>query len=275
MTGNRIFSMRIVLLLIISTLSISAQPRNDDNPTSRNRFQLGEHLDFKLSYGWFTVGKASLAIDDHFHDYESNSCYKIEIKGETSGLLGAFTHVDDRWGAYIRNNNLLPIFAYRNIEEGKYVREERTYFDHDNGIVEVLRYDPRKKERKPKRVYNIHNQVNDLMSSYLNLRNEDFSKYDIGDTITIDTFYEDELYNFKMVYDGIHKLDSRVGELQAHKILFLVPPSEVFPDENGIVAYISADSNQLPLRVEAEMFFGRGYCDLVGYRNIKYGPDFQ
>ncbi len=266
--------MRIIFLLLFSSFSLVAQTKADD-PTYSYHFELGEQLEFKLSYGWFTVGKASLVIDDQFNEFRGEDCYQVTIKGETAGLLGAFTHVDDVWGGYVRKHNLLPIHAYRNIEEGKYVREERTYFDHDQGKVEVLRYDPRKTERKPKRQYDIPDHANDLMSSYLSLRNKDFSQYQNGDTISIDTFYEDEFYHFKMVYRGIHQLDSKVGKLSAHKISFLVPPSEIFPNEEGIVAYISADSNQLPLRIEAEMFFGTGYCELTAYRNIKYGPDFQ
>lgn len=275
MSGIRLNQMRIFFLLLFISFGLIAQTNSGDDPVTSYHFMLGEQLEFKLSYGWFTVGKASLNIQDQFSDYEGEQCYNVVIKGSTAGLLGAFTHVDDVWGAYVRKSNLLPIHAYRNIEEGKYVREERTFFRHEEGKVEVLRYDPRKTERKPKRVYDIPNHANDLMSSYLSLRNRDFTLYNDGDTITIDTFYEDEFYHFKIVYRGIEELDSKVGKLAAHKISFLVPPSEIFPNEEGIVAYISADSNQLPLRIEAEMFFGTGYCELTSYRNIKYGPDFQ
>lgn len=264
------------LLLLISTLySASAQPVSEEDPTASYNFKAGEHLEFKLSYGWFTVGSASLDIDSRYHTYQNEDCYKVDIKGTTSGLLGVFTHVDDRWGAYVSKDNLKPLYAYRDIEEGKYLREERTYFDHNQGKVEVLRYDPRKAERKPKRVYDIPKEVNDLMSSYLHLRNLDFRKYRKGDTVTVNTFYEDELYHFNLVFDGIEKLSSKVGELRAYKFYILIPPSEVFPNEEGIVAYISADANHLPLRIEAEMFFGTGYCELTSYRNIKYGPDYQ
>lgn len=275
MTGICFSRMRLLLLLLFSSFSIVAQTKSDNNASKSYHFKLGESLEFKLSYGWFTVGKASLDIEDNYNNFQGESCYKVVIKGETAGLLGAFTHVDDVWGGYVRENSLLPIHSFRNIEEGKYVREERTYFDHEKGKVEVLRYDPRKTERKPKREYDIPAHTNDLMSSYLSLRNQDFRQYSEGDTIKIDTFYEDEFYNFKMVYRGLETLDSKVGKLSAHKISFLIPPSDIFPNEDGIVAYISADSNQLPLRIEAEMFFGTGYCELVNYRNIKYGPDFQ
>lgn len=265
------------IFLLIRLLTGLSQPvdSNGGEPTDAFNFRKGEHLEFKLSYGWFTVGKASLDIDGNYHEYQDENCLKVDVKGETAGLLGVFTHVDDRWGAYIRRDNLLPLHAYRDIEEGKYMRVERTHFDHAEGKVKVMRYDPRKDERKPPKVYDIQGEVYDLMSSYLYLRNLDFSQYKKGDTITVNTFYEDELYNFKMVMDGVKDFESKVGDLRAYKLYFLIPPSDIFPNEQGVIAYISADSNQLPLRIEAEMFFGKAYCDLTSYRNVKYGPDYQ
>ncbi|RED94354.1 uncharacterized protein DUF3108 [Marinoscillum furvescens DSM 4134] len=272
-SGQRLTYMLIIVLLL-SLLSAGAQPTSSA-PVDRHNFKKGEHLEFKLSYGWFTVGKASLDIDNNYHPYQNTDCFKVDVKGSTAGLLGVFTHVDDRWGAYVRKDNLLPLHAYRDIEEGKYMRVERTYFDHEAGKVEVLRYDPRKEQRKPKRVYEIQGEVYDLMSSYLYLRNLNFSQYSKGDTIRVKTFYEDELYNFRLVYDGKETMDSKVGEISAHRLYFLIPPSDIFPNEKGIIAWISADPNHLPLRIEAEMFFGKAYCDLTSYRNIKYGPDYQ
>ncbi|MEQ9302775.1 MAG: DUF3108 domain-containing protein, partial [Marinoscillum sp.] len=264
----------LTLILLVSWFSGSSQPVSE-SPESSYHFKKGEHLEFKLSYGWFTVGKASLDISGSIHDYRNEECFKVDVKGETAGLLGVFTHVDDRWGAYVNRNNLLPLHAYRDIEEGKYQRVERTYFNHSEGKVDVMRYDPRKDKRNPTKSYDIQGEVYDLMSSYLYLRNIDFSKYQKGDTIRVNTFYEDTLYNFKMVMDGKRKMESKVGELEAYKLYFLIPPSDVFPNEQGVIAWISADSNHLPLRIEAEMFFGKAYCDLTSYRNIKYGPDYQ
>lgn len=276
MMSQRFQYILIATLVFAVLVGVAQRPMDfSGSPSDRFNFRHGEHLEFKLSYGWFTVGKASLDIDDEVHAMKSESCYKVEVQGETSGLLGVFTHVDDRWGAYVRKESLLPVHAYRNIEEGKYMRVETTDFYHDEGKVKVLRYDPRKEERKPARTYDIQGEVYDLMSSYLYLRNHDFTGYHRGDTITVNTFYEDELYHFKMVMDGVEDFDSKVGELKAYKLYFLIPPSDIFPNEHGIVAWISADHNQLPLRIEAEMFFGKAYCDLTSYRNLKYGPDYQ
>lgn len=264
----------ILLILLFSFFNVSAQLVIDDEPAAYH-FKKGEHLEFKLSYGWFTVGNAAVDIDNEFHTYKNRDCYKIEARGATSGLLGVFTHVDDKWGAYVTKDELKPLHAYRDIEEGKFKRIENTYFDHESGKVEVKRYNPTKKERQPGKVFDIHDNVYDLMSSYLYLRNTDFSKFNKGDTIRIHTFYEEKLYDFKLLYGGIEMVETEIGEIRAHKTHLLMPPNKVFPNEKGIVAWISADANHLPLKIEAEMFFGKAYCELTSYRNIKYGPDSQ
>lgn len=260
-------------LFVAGSFGVWAQSPKKE-PAPNHHFKKGEHLEFRLSYGWFTVGKGSLDIDEHYYKYKDSECFKVEVKGSTAGLLGVFAHVDDTWGAYVRKGDLRPLHAYRNIEEGKYLREEHTYFHHKEGKVEVQRYNPVKDVHK-KKIYDIPADVYDLMSSLLYFRNMDLSTFANGDTIRVTTFYEDELYHFSMIMEGKELIDSKVGELYAFKIKFIMPKSRVFPDENGVHAWVSEDSNHLPLRVEAEMFFGKGSCDLVAYRNVKYGPDYQ
>lgn len=239
-----------------------------------HRFQAGEQLDFKLSYGWFTVGKAAIMVDASQHKYAQRDCFRVDINGSTAGLLGVFTRVDDKWGAYVKADDLKPLHAWRDILEGNYMRKEFTYFNHDSGKVEVLKYDPRKEGNRVPRHFEIENGVNDLVSAYLRVRNLDFTKYKKGDMIILNTFYEDTTYRVNIRYGGLEDVKSKVGTLKAHKVNILLPENDIFPEEEGIVGYISADMNHLPLRVEVEMFFGRAYCDLVAYRNIKYGVDY-
>lgn len=263
-----------LVVFLLSFIALQSQSTKTEEEPAGYHFKRGEHLEFRLSYGWFTVGKASVEIDDRFHRYKNENCYKVDIKGETAGLLGVFTQVNDTWGAYI-TPDLKPLHSYRNIKEGGYYRVERNDFDYKDGEVRVVKYDPRKETRKPARTYEINQDVKDLLSSYLYLRNVNFSRYSPGDTIALNTFYDEEFYNFKLLFDGVEKVKTRVGEITAYKTYLLMPPNDVFPEEKGIVAWISADANHLPLKIEAEMFFGKAACELTSYRNIKYGPDYQ
>lgn len=235
--------------------------------------QTGEYLEFQLSYGWFTVGKANLKVADSFKEVEEKDCYKVEINGKTAGILGAFSKVNDHWGAYVEKDELLPLISYSDLQEGKYQREEYIVFDQEQGTITV---DMTKRNKKrPRKVYDVDGDIHDLLSGYMNLRSVNYSSLKDGDTVRFRTFYDEEFYNFGFVFDGKELVDTEVGELFAYRIIPLMPENKIFPGKNPITAWISADANQLPLLVKANMFFGTAYVELTNYKNIKYGPDFQ
>ncbi|MFY0688658.1 MAG: DUF3108 domain-containing protein [Cyclobacteriaceae bacterium] len=270
--------MKRIVALTFLMIALSGFTQSDTlkfgDPVIRKtyNFNAGEELYFKLSYGWFTVGRADLQVDPADHTYDNKDCYKIDISGRTAGLLGVFTHVDDKWGAYVSKDDLLPVMAYSDIEEGKYTRKEEIYYDQTNRKIK-LHVEKRKKPRKTK-YFESATEVYDLLSGFLVIRDIDFGALSIGDTVKFNAFYDQIFYDFGLVYHGVELVNTEVGKLNAYKVVPVLPENKVFPGENPITAWISADNNQLPLKIEANMFFGTAECELTGYKNIKYGPDY-
>jgi len=264
----------IVLFVLILSLTGISQPSAMEvkNPLP---FQLGENLEYKLAYGWFTVGKAQLSISPEKLNYSGEDCYKVDISGKTAGLLGVFAKVDDLWGAYVNQKDLLPLYAYSDINEGKYQRKDKILFDHETGKIQVDKI--RKQKTRPTKYYDIKEmaQVFDLISGYLYLRSVDYSKLNKGDTISIDAFYDEIFYDFKVVYKGTELLKTKVGDINSYKLMPIMPENEVFSGQTPVTAWLSADSNQLPLKIEADMWFGSAYCELVSYKNVRFSPDFN
>jgi hypothetical protein len=246
-----------------------------DFTSEEHHFKSGEELEFRLSYGWFTVGRAQASIKPSLVDFSGEACYQVEVSGTTSGLLGVFTDVNDHWGAYVHGENLKPVHAYKHLQEGNYERIAKTDFIFDQSIATVEKWNPKKDIRKPIDTFAISQKDLDFLSAYLNLRNIKFENLTIGSSIEVNAFYEREFYPVVLEYGGKELLRSKVGKIEAHKLYVIMEPNDIFPDKRGIIAYVSADKNHLPLRIEAEMFFGKAYCDLVAYRNVKYGPNFE
>lgn len=272
---------RVILIFLLSfgMMGFTQPEIGNGVSASKNKYlkeipvEKGEYLEFKLSYGWFTVGKADLKVFENLSSIENQDCYKVEINGRTAGILGAFSKVDDHWGAYITEDELLPLIAYSDLQEGNYQRKEYIQFDQEKGTITVEM--TKRHKKKPLKVYEIEGQIHDLLSGYINLRSIDYRSLKKGDTIHLRTFYDEEFYDFGAIYDGIEQVKTKVGNLSAYKIIPVLPKNKIFPGENPITAWISADMNQLPLQVEANMFFGTAYCELTNYKNIKYGPDFK
>ncbi|MEQ8549319.1 MAG: DUF3108 domain-containing protein [Cyclobacteriaceae bacterium] len=267
--------MSVLALLFLFCVAPAKSQNLGDFTSEEYHFKSGEELDFRLSYGWFTVGRAQASINAGLVEFNGKACYQVEVSGTTSGLLGVFTDVNDHWGAYIDGKNLKPVHAYKQLQEGNYERIAKTDFMFEEGIATVEKWNPKKEIRKPIDTFDISQKDRDFLSAYLNLRNIKFENLIIGDSIEVNAFYEREFYPIILEYGGKELLRSKVGKIEAHKLFVVMEPNDIFPDERGIVAYVSADKNHLPLRIEAEMFFGKAYCDLVAYRNVKYGPDFQ
>ena len=67
----------------------------------------------------------------------------------------------------------------------------------------------------------------------------------------------------------------KVGKRMAHQVRPILPDNDIFRGEAPIIAWISADKDQLPLKIEAQMFFGHATCNLIGYKNIKFSEDHK
>ena len=257
----------VLIVALVFTINLFAQSSKELDTHS---FQMGEELEFKLGYGWFTLGKATANIGEAPVEYSREDCYKVEIVGRTDGFIGLFAHVKDTWGALVAQNQLKPLYAYQDIEEGKYTRIEKTFFDHDEGKIRIIKND----EEKDPKDFEPSKNVHDILSAYLKVRTIDLSGFKKGDTTLVYTYYDNAFYDLVLKHDGREKIKTPFGKIMAHKVLIIIPKNDVFPEEGGVVAWVSADRNQIPLKIEAKMFFGKAFCDLIGYKNLRYNSEF-
>jgi hypothetical protein len=268
-TKQNLKIMFTLILLIGSIFSADSQPVKLMTETPLN---LGEQLEFKLSYGWFTVGKAVWSTDKNFQTMSGEKCYYFKVRANSAGFLGSFASVKDEWGEYMRPD-FMPVMAYRDLEEGKYVLDEKSYFDYSSRKIrtEVVR----KGNEKPDAYFDMDKDRLAMLGGFMRMRCIDYAKYKPGDRIKIEAFFEGEPYELEVIYRGKEELKSKVGRIQSYKLTPILPENRLFPGKEPITVWISADRNRLPLRADANMYFGTAYVELTGYKNVKYGPDYQ
>ena len=262
-------------ILFLGSLFGSAQPPStsyEDNMLSPIPLNTGEVLDFRLKYGWFTVGRAQWLTDSQYHDYDGEECYKFKVTAESSGILGAFARVEDEWGEYMRVDDFMPMMTYRDLLEGKYILDEKIYYDYADSLI-TMEWTRKGKEMPTEYTEMDVGRVG-MLGGFMKMRCLDYSKYEVGDLIHIESFFEGEIYQMEIEYRGTEVLESLVGDVLAHKVIPRLPESTLFPGEDPVTMWVSADQNQLPLKAKARMYFGTAYVELSGYKNIKFGPDF-
>jgi hypothetical protein len=265
------------LVLGLSTLLFFSAFISSENdiftPVQNTSFSLGEEIHFKMTYGFFNVGRGSAKIHPNYHKINGRDCFKVDVTGRTVGMVDWVADVNDQWGAYVDTAALVPHQFYRKIREGKYKKDEWTDFDHANRKITVKSLDKQGKMKEPK-TYDSPALVRDMISGFLYLRVMDFSKLKVNDTVLVTGFFEDEFYKLKIVYRGKDKVKLKVGKVHALKFSPVMPKNKVFEDGSSITAWFSDDKNRIPLKIDADMFIGSAGVELVSYKNLRNPINF-
>ncbi len=256
--------------VLISLLTGFVTYRNDVYPRVKNEsFTRGEVINFKMTYGIFTVGKGSVRVHPNYFKLNNRDCFKIDVHGRTVGFVDWVADVDDQWGSYIDTAALLPHQFYRRIREGRYKKDEWTFFDHVNKKIEVKTMDNATGKFKESKFYEAPPQVRDMIAGFLYLRNMDLSKVKKGDTVVVTGFFEDEFYKMKIVYQGKQTIKVKAGKIRTLVFKPVMPQNKVFDGENSVTAFFSDDKNRIPVKINAEMFIGSAGVELTSYEGLR------
>lgn len=238
-------------------------------PVKNESFHRGETLQFKMTYGIFTVGKGMANIDAEQHRINGRDCYKVDVFGKTVGFVNWVKDVDDQWGAYIDTAALVPHRFYRKIREGSYRKDEVTYFDHEQKKIRVKVTDKKTGQFKEPKVYDAPAQVRDMIGGFLYLRTMDLSNLKVNDTIAVTGFFEDEFYNLPIVYKGRKIIKTKIGKIRTLSFKPMMPDNKIFNGKNSVTAYFSDDKNRIPVKIDAEMFVGKAGVELTDYSGLR------
>ena len=86
-------------------------------------------------------------------------------------------------------------------------------------------------------------------------------------------FFDNEFYDFEIVYHGIERTKTKVGKVNCYKVIPVMQENSLFKGESAVKFWITADANRLPVKVIAEMNVGKAKCELTSYKNVKTGHD--
>jgi len=255
---------------ILVLLTAFSSERNETYPFIKNEsFTKGETLHFKMTYSFFTVGRGTAVIQPKYYKLNNRDCFKVDIFAKTVGMVDWVTDVNDQFGAYIDTASLLPHMFYRKIREGRYRKDEQTYFNHEKKKIQVVVADKKTGKWKPPVQYDAPPAIRDMVGGFLYLRVMDLSKTKVNDTVTITGFFEDEFYKLNVIYAGKETIKTKVGKVRTLVFKPVMPKNQLFDGENSITAYFSDDKNRIPVKIDAQMFIGSAGVELTDYSGLK------
>jgi hypothetical protein len=258
------YFLRIVLVLGISSNLAQAQTN-----TKNTAFTFGEELRFEVTYGWLDLAEAKLKVDKKAVLEGSKVHYKIDAFGNTKGAATLFGRVNDNWGTHLDTNSLLPRLSYRYIEEGKYRKNEKVYFDQVNKKAKVELYDRENRALKEVKEYKLPNQVQDLVSGFYLLRTMDLTKLRKGEQILITGFFDKEIYNLKLTFEGTEKIETNLGTKETYIFSPQLPKNKLFRGDSPVKVWVTKDQNKIPVKIKANLFIGSLNIDIASVNGLR------
>ena len=255
---------RILLLAFFPLTAAWAQA-----PIKSVPFTYGEELFFDVSYGWVNLAEGRLLVGKKPIIENGQPHFKIDAFGNTIGAATLFGKVNDNWGTHLNPQSLLPRLSYRYIEEGRYRRNEKIYFDQQNKKATLELYDRENKKIKEVKVFSLPGTVQDLVSGFYYLRTLDFSDLRKGQEILIRGFFDKEIYNLKLIFEGTETLETSLGRKETYLFSPRIPKNSLFRGEYPVKVWITKDSYKIPVKIKANLFIGSLNIDIRSARGLK------
>jgi hypothetical protein len=229
----------------------------------QDSFSTGEVLRYKVHYGMINAAEAVIEVAPEIQKVNNRPCYKANVFGKTIGSFDYFLRIRDTWRSYIDTAAIVPQMFHRNIEEGKYRKKENATFDHYRNVVVV-------EDKKGTDTFKVPENVQDIVSGFFYMRTLPLDKYKNGDIIRLQGFFDDEVFDFTVVFRGREIVETKAGNIRAFKLVPKMPENKLFSGENAVSVYLSDDKNKIPVLIKAEMFVGSIKVNLYQSSGLKY-----
>jgi hypothetical protein len=247
--------LRLIFFALLFTLTAANQ-----KPSA---YDVGEWFKFRIHYGVVNAGYATLELKEATRN--NKKVFYAVGHGYTSGMSRFFFKVDDHYQSQFDKETTKPYQYLRKIDEGGYTKNQEGFFNQDKNTVFVKDY-----KNKTEKTFNVTENVQDIVSSFYYLRNHPkIDKMEVGESIMMDMFFDDEIYKFKLKYIGRETLRTKFGKVKTMIFRPLVQSGRVFKEQESLTVWISDDENKVPLRIKASLAVGSLKADLDAFKGLK------
>ena len=247
----------IIALVCISSYPLMAQT----NPVQRHAFQPTEKLSYNVYYSvvgiYVKAGTATFTLSSE--RIQDQDVFHAVGEGSTNAHYDWIYKVRDRYESYFSTTDFKPVKSVRNINEGKYKKhDEITFNRHAN--TAITRHG----------VYQVPENVQDVISIMYYIRNINYDQNKSGDKIPFTMFLNNKVYNMYINYMGKETVKTRNGKFNAIKLKTVLLKGSVFEGGETMTIWVTDDANHLPVRIESPIAVGSVKIDLMNYENLKH-----
>ncbi|NOZ35974.1 MAG: DUF3108 domain-containing protein [Chlorobi bacterium] len=245
-------------LLLFFSISVFGQ-KNDSVPIINTAFNPEEYLKYKIKYGIINGGYAEMKIE--LEQVGSDWYYHVKAIARTSGLVGKFARVSDRYESIIDLYNGLPLQSIRDINENNYRRYNEVIFVRDENKVISLKSGDHK----------VPPGTLDVLSAFYYARRMIFkNKLKKNQIINLTTYFDEQLYTVKVKYKKTEKIRTKFGKIKCLKFIPVIDDKSTIKKEDDMQVWFSDDGNFIPVKIRLKAGFSTVKCDIIQTVGLKY-----
>jgi len=251
-----------VLLFLLYCIAGSGQFKPVESDVKP--YKPGEKLSYIVKFGPIIGGTASLTLRQVTH--ENKIVYHSRGEGKTVGVAEKLYSVKDVFESYFDMQTGLPYKVIRDVKEGSYRKHEEAYLDRENNTAYSLRLDS---------TLQVPPDILDMISLIYYVRTLDMNQAKPGDVLKTVTYFDDEIFPFKIRYKGREDVKTRYGKINCYRFDPVVEPGRMFESEDDMTIWFSADKNIIPIKARFDLLVGSLKMELDEFANLKYPLMFK
>ena len=248
---------RHVVLLIGLLLSPAqfafTEPDAAGDHASAHPFAMGERLTYAITFLGMRAGTAVMEVQD-MPPVEGHPALKLLSTAKSSPTVTKFYPVDNRVESIIDADSLLPFHLMFIRREGKKKNDFDVTFHHAEGTV--LSIKDGVSETLP-----IPPGTHDLISCLYYIR--DLPSIQLGSSVMLNIHHDKKNYRVEVRTEGVEKVQGLHGEVEAIRLLVIMPFQGLFLNEGNIRVWLTNDAHRVPLLMKAKVIIGSVAARLI------------
>lgn len=254
----------IFIIFFLTALYTDAKEIFSPSLYPNTAYKVGENLTYQIRYGFIVGGTTTLSLSEGV--YKDKLVYHALSVGQTTGMADNIYGVKDTYESWFDKETNLPYKQIRNIKEGSYTHYNEVIYNRENNTV----------DSKLSGIHSVPEKILDLSSTFYYIRRLDFSKVVAGDIFSVNMYFSDEIFPFRLVYNGKETVKTKFGNISCIKISPVVEVGRMFKSKDDLTIWFTDDDNRLPVMVKMDIrVVGSVYLKLIDYKNTANPLIFQ
>lgn len=254
----------LLFIFLLQTVYVDGQDIFNPPIKPNTAFIAGETITYQIKYGFIVGGITTLSLKDEV--YKGKTVFHAVAIGETTGMAETLYGVKDIYESWFDKETNLPYKQIRNIKEGHYTNYNEVTYNRKNNTV----------KSQLTGVHKVPEKILDLSSTFYYIRRIDFSKINKSDVVSVNMYFADEIFPFRLRYMGKETIRTKFGKISCLKISPVVEVGRMFKNDDDLTIWFTDDDNRLPVMVRMDIrVVGAVFLKLIKYENNANPLNFQ